>query len=314
MTIKDLWPRLLQFFILVVLFAVFFLAGSMAVSGYIPDIESEPGLVSVGAGLFIICVVNVLIIMALILTSRWSGWKLIFGLSFAYYGVITLLTQIETWYFLSGITVESNLLFRLFIMGLPVAFLFIPLAVWMLGKAHSQSGADSEQGPSLAAKEWAWKLALIAVVYVALYWLAGYFIAWQNPELRAFYGSPGEITPFWQHTLESIREEPGLFLFQIARAMLWVLFALPVIRGSKLNTWQMAILLGLFFSVPVNAGHILENPLMPQAGVRFSHMVETAVSTFIFGVIVAWLLHRHHSSVRDLFRIEGRPRKSPQSL
>ncbi len=300
---KKIFIRILQFLILILLYTVFFIAGSLALSGQIPDVESEPGLVAGEMGLLIMSVINVLIIMGLILSSHRSGWKLMLSLSVAYYGVVTFLTQIETWYFLSDITVESDLLLRLFIMGLPVAFLFIPLSVWILGKGRSKSGSEPWQIPDLSAKEWAWKLTLIAVVYVALYWLAGYYIAWQNPELRAFYGSPGVITPFWEHTLESFRNEPGLFLFQIMRALLWVLFALPVIWGSKLNTWQTAILLGLFFSIPVNVGHILENPLMPHAGVRFSHMIETATSTFIFGVIVAWLLHRKHKSLRDLFGV-----------
>ena len=301
---KNIITRFLQFVLLVVLHAIFFVVGSMAVSGHIPDILSEPGIVSGEAGLLLISVVNTLIVMALILSSRWSGWKLILGLSFAYYGLVTFLTQIETWYFLSDITVDGELLIRLFLMGIPVAFLFIPLAVWILGKGRTKPDPEPNSALVMPVSQWLWKLALIAVVYVALYWLAGYFIAWQNPELRAFYGSPGEITPFFEHTVESFSEEPGLFLFQILRAMLWVLCALPVIRGSKLKSWQTAILLGIFFSIPMNIGHILENPLIPLASVRFSHMIETALSTFIFGLIVAWLLHREHHSVRDFFGLK----------
>ena len=300
---KKIITRFLQFVLLVVLHAIFFVAGSMAVSGHIPDIPSEPGIVSGEAGLLLISAINTLIVMALILSSRWSGWKLILGLSFAYYGLVTFLTQIETWYFLSEITVDGELLTRLFLMGIPVAFIFIPLAAWILGRGRTKPGPEPNSALIMTAKQWMWKLALIAVVYVALYWMAGYFIAWQNPELRAFYGSPGEITPFFEHTVERFDEEPGLFLFQILRAMFWVLCALPVIRGSKLNPWQTAILLGIFFSVPMNIGHILENPLMPHASIRLSHMIETALSTFIFGLIVAWLLHREHHSVRDLLEL-----------
>jgi hypothetical protein len=302
--------RFLQFLLLVVLHAIFFVAGSMAVSGHIPDIPSEPGLVSGEIGLLLISTVNTLIVMALILSSRWSGWKLILGLSFAYYGLVTFLTQIETWYFLTDITVEGELLTRLFLMGIPVAFLFIPIAVWILGKGRTKPDPESNSALVMPVSQWVWKLAIIAVIYVALYWLAGYFIAWQNPELRAFYGSPGEIAPFFEHTAVSISEEPGLFLFQILRSMLWVLCALPVIRGSKLKPWQTAILLGVFFSIPMNIGHILENPLMPLASVRFSHMIETALSTFIFGLIVAWLLHREHHSVKGLFGLNSTLSKS----
>ena len=33
-----------------------------------------------------------------------------------------------------------------------------------------------------------WKLAAIGVCYVALYLIFGYFVAWQNPALRDYYG------------------------------------------------------------------------------------------------------------------------------
>jgi hypothetical protein len=244
--------------------------------------------------------------MALVLSSRWRGWKLVLGLSLAYYGAVTFVMQIETWYFLSNITVGVELLPRLFLMGIPIAFIFVPLAVFILGKGKGKGKSDfvSNPGRIMEGKEWVLKLVLIAMTYLVLYWSAGYFIAWQNPELRAFYGNPGEMLPLWTHTINTFHTDPGLFPFQILRAMLWTLCALPVIRGSKVNARWTAILVGLFFSIPQNIGHILANPLLPIASIRFSHMIETASSTFIFGMIVVWLLHREHKSIGDLFGLK----------
>ena len=234
------------------------------------------------------------------------------SLALAYYGAVTFVMQVETWYFLSSITVSPQLLPRLFLMGVPTAFLFIPLAVWVLGKGRATAdaspspfipppcppkvggngGRGERGGAVMPIQQWIWKLATIVVVYLVLYWGAGYFIAWQNPELRAFYGQPGEALPFFTHTANTLRHDPMLFPFQALRALLWVLCALPVIRGSRVNPWWTALLVGLSFSVPQNAGHILANPLLPIASVRLSHMIETASSTFIFGTIVVWLFHR----------------------
>jgi hypothetical protein len=86
--------------------------------------------------------------------------------------------------------------------------------------------------------------------------------------------------------------------------MLWTLCSLPVIRGSKINIWWTSVLLGLFFTIPQNLGLILENPLMPIASVRLSHMIEGTTSNFVFAVIIAWLLHREHNSIQDLFGIK----------
>ncbi len=304
MNIKLILKRILQLLLLTVLYSIFFVIGSMAVSGFIPDDPSDPGLVSGELGLLIISLVNAVIVMALILSSRWSGWKLMLALSLSYYGVMTFLTQIETWFFLSDLTVDAALMPRLFLMGAPTAFIFVPLAVWILGKGRPNKTAEPISLKNIPATQWAWKLALIAFLYIILYWLAGYYIAWQNPDLRAFYGSPGEITPFWEHTFHSMKDNPGLFLLQIGRSWIWVLCALPVIFGSNWKVWPTAILVGAFFSLPMNVGHILENPLMPDASVRFSHMIETALSTFVFGLIVVWLFHRKHHSVRNLFGLE----------
>lgn len=190
-------------------------------------------------------------------------------------------------------------------MGIPTAFLFIPAAVWILGKGRAAADTSPNRALVMPVRQWIWKLAAIALVYLVLYWSAGYFIAWQNPELRAFYGRPGEATPFLASIGNTLRNDPMLFPFQILRSMLWTLCALPVIRGSRVGPWGTALLAGLLFSVPQNIGHILANPLLPIASVRLSHMIETASSTFLFGVIVAWLLHREHHSVGDLIGISG---------
>ena len=304
MKIKKVLIWILRLCLLVILFNIFFIGGSLAVSGLIPDIKSEPGLVAPETALMIMGIVNTLLIIALIKSSRWSGFKLALGLSFSYYGVVTFMMQIETWYFLSDITVGKQLLSRLFLMGMPVAFVFIPLSVWILGKWKA-TAEEISPNPILEMpiKQWVWKFAAIALSYLLLYWCAGYFIAWQNPELRAFYGSPGPALPFVAHTLHTLMNDPWLFLFQIFRAILWTVFALPIIFSSRFNAYWTAIILGLLLSVPQNIGHILENPLMPIASVRISHMIETASSTFIFGLIIVWLLHRRHSSIKDLFGI-----------
>jgi hypothetical protein len=192
-------------------------------------------------------------------------------------------------------------------MGVPTAFLFIPLAVWILGKGRAVEDTSPNPALVMPAGQWLWKLAVLAVLYLVLYWGAGYFIAWQNPELRAFYGQPGEVAPFLANIGQTLREDTWLFPFQVLRSQLWVLCALPIIRGSRVNPWWTALLVGLLFSVPQNLGHILANPLIPIASVRLSHLIETASSTFIYGALIVWLLHREHRSLADL--LGGAPRR-----
>lgn len=285
---------------LLVLFVVFFILGSMVITELPVDAVSDPGPFPEIIGLLIYAAAHVLIILFLILTSRWEGLRLSAALSFSYYGAVTILTQIETWYFLSSLTVSDELLVQLFLMGMPVSFLLIPLAVWIVGKQRITSNNSNKFMQSIPSNQWIWKLAVIAIIYVILYWTAGYYIAWQNPELRAFYGSPGEISPFFEHTSTTFQNDPELLRFQLFRGVLWAVCAIPIIRASGVNVWWTALLVGLFLSVPQNVGHLLANPLIPDASVRMSHMIETASSTFLFGLIIVWLLHRKHQSLRDL--------------
>lgn len=305
MRAKQLLITTGRFALLLLLFYVFFIIGSLAISGRIPDTESEPGILDPTTGFLFFGLINTLLIIRLIKSSRWSGWKLALALAFAYFGAVTILTQIEAWYFMSNITFDQNLLPYLLLMGLPIAFVYIPLAVWILGKGKKESlTTQSTFIIKFPAQQWFWKLGAIAIVYIILYWSAGYFIAWQNADLRAFYGSPGAIIPFWEHTANTLRADPELFPFQAFRAMLWTLCAIPILLGSKVNVWRTAILVGLFFTVPQISGLILENPLMPIASIRTSHMIEGIATNVVFGMCIVWLLHRKHTSLEDLFGIK----------
>ena len=290
-----------RFILLLVLYFILFVIGSMALTGMMPDTPSEPGLIPGTMGFLVFGLLNTLLIMALLLSSRWHGWKLALTMAFAYFGAVTFLTQIETWYFMSEVTATAGLLPRLFIMGLPIAFIYIPLAVVILGKRKAKEPLEPRFTLKMPVKQWIIKLVAIAVVYIVLYWGAGYFIAWQNPDLRAFYGSPGAILPFWEHFNSALASDPGLFPFQALRAMLWTLCAIPVIWGSKLKVWGTALLVGFLFTVPQVLGLTLENPLMPSASVRLSHLIEGLASNIVFGMLVVWLLHREHRSIGDLF-------------
>lgn len=280
----------IRFTALLILYYIFFISGTFAVAGLLPDVASEPGLLPNNIGLLVVGIANTLLVIGLIQSSRWYGWKLAVVLAFSYYGAVTFLTQIETWYFLSKITVDEKIMLRLFVMGLPVAFIFIPLAILILGKRGESDNIKPTYDFILPIRKWVWKLIAIGIIYLVLYWCAGYFIAWQNPTLRTFYGSPGEITPFWEHTINTLTSDPGLFPFQFFRAMLWTLCALPIIKGSKTNIWLTSVLLGLFFTIPQTLGLLLENPLMPNASVRLSHMIEGLISNFLFAISIVWLL------------------------
>jgi hypothetical protein len=125
----------------------------------------------------------------------------------------------------------------------------------------------------------------------------GYLVAWQNPALRAMYDNGSNPAVF---------NAARLIPLQLFRSVLWAMFGLPVIRGTRGPAWQVGIVVGLLYALPMNIVHILPNPFMPDPTARLSHFIKTATSNFILGLCVTWLLHRRHNSIKDLLGMNRR--------
>jgi hypothetical protein len=274
----------------IVLFVCFSVAAGVV--GQPPGASAPEPSGSAALALVVVCILDTIVLTHFILRSRWSGWRLAATVFFVFYGVSTFMPQIESAVFITRL--PAGMLPRLFLMGALFAAPFSALAVFILGKRKAN---DSDAGENsrlvMPGSEWAWKLAVIAVVYVILYFTFGYFVAWKNPAVVEYYGGsdPGG---FLTQMGTVVRDTPWLIPFQILRAMLWTLLALPVVRSLK-GAWQETSLsLGFMFAVLMSDLLLLPNPYMPES-VRMSHLVETALSDFIFGAFVGWLLTYRHA-------------------
>lgn len=275
-----------------VLFVCFAIGSGVAMRG-ITQPPAAGG--SAAVSLFVVCVLETMVLSYLILRSRWAGWRLILAIFVVFYGVATFMGQIESAVFLTKL--PAGMLPRLFLMGFLIAAPFSVLAVIILGKRNAEL-TDNQRGvlSGMPVSSWSWKLAVIAISYVILYFTFGYFIAWRNPAVREYYGGADPGT-FFAQMRNVVRDTPWLVSFQILRAMFWVAIALPVVRMLKGESRETAIALGITFAVLMNAQLLLPNPYMPEP-VRMAHLVETASSNFIFGVLVGWLLTLRPSVTR----------------
>ena len=267
------------------------LFGCFAVAGGVVGIEAATNTAEpagqTALTLLAVCFLQASVLSYIIVRSRWRGWRLMAAIFVAFYGVTTFMSQIESAVFITSL--PPGVLPRLFLMGALIAAPFSVLAVLILGK---RKAAPAEAGPNdrliMPGREWAMKLAIIAVVYVILYFTFGYFVAWKNPAVPEYYGQIDEGT-FGAHMAVVLRTTPWLVPFQILRALLWVAIAVPVIRMMKGQWQETALAVALLFSVVMNAQLLLPNPYMPEP-VRMAHLLETASSNFIFGAFLAWLL------------------------
>ena len=269
----------------VILFICFSLAGVL----FGPRTASAEEQAGAFGTLLAVCFIQSAILSHIILRSRWAGWKLFAAIAVVFYGVSTLMPQMESAVFIKRL--PAGTLPRLFLMGAIIAVPFSALAVLVLGKRkHRDVASERTERLVMPINEWVWKLALIALVYVILYFTFGYFIAWRVPAVREYYGG-GDAGGFFNNMRSVLRDTPGLIPFQALRGLLWALLALPIVRMMRGRWQETALALGLLFGVLMTAPLLLPNPFMPEA-VRLTHLIETASSTFIFGFFAGWLLAR----------------------
>jgi hypothetical protein len=241
-----------------------------------------PSGMTIAAPVFL-CLLVAALLSWMIARSALSGARLVAAVFLAYFGLGTFMFQIESVVFLPR-QLPPGFVGRLFAMGALIALFAAPAAVWIHGRLRTSTAAGPRPaGIPPAPGAWAVRLAWMAAAYVALYLLAGYFIAYRNPDVVAYYGDtaagsfPAAMHRIWVRM-------PWLFVLQALRGVLWVACVLPFILSFRGRPWELPLMVGAALSVWL-VMLLAPNPYMPES-VRMSHLVETASSNFVFGCIV----------------------------
>jgi hypothetical protein len=232
------------------------------------------------------------VLIYLALRSRWNGWKLAWAISLIFYGIHTFMSQIETAAFPAVANRLPPGMLRGFLLAdILFAVVFAVLCVWILRKTKpDDSTSVGNDRLLMPLGEWAWKLAVIAAFYVALYFTFGYFVAWRTPGLPEFYG--GQDLGFLPGLGVTMRQTPWLPFFQVLRAMIWTALGCLGIRMHKGGKLETSIAVGFTFSTLMAAPLLLPNPIMGDIVAR-AHLVEVSSSNLIFGFLLSMLLlHR----------------------
>jgi len=273
--------------LVVVMFLSFAVAGAIAGAGgasQAPEAASRQALAAMGVSL-----INALVLAYPIARSRWHGLKLMGAVFLLEFGVETFMSQIETLFFGSAFNIPSDVMVTIILSGALRALIFAPLAVLILGKMRSHA---EQEGPNTRLKmpwrSWAWRLALLPVIYLNLYFVFGYYVAWQSPDVRQLYAGTTAIEPFLQHMAGVVQGNPWIFPFQLLRGLMWIGLALPVVRMMKGRAWETALAVGLALGLLLTSQLLIPNPYM-SAPVRLAHFLETSSSNFIYGALIGWL-------------------------
>jgi hypothetical protein len=241
---------------------------------------------------------NPLVLLFMLISSAWtcfaiyfiikyancSGIKLFINILCVMFFIQYFMTQMETWFFGSAFTVlaKSDIIL-LMLNGL------FPLlgTIALLVKFFQNKDVVYEKN-KINIKDIFIKLIIIGIIYLCLYMIFGYFVAWQFEELRLFYSGSTEKLSFWGQMGNNIGANPIIIPFQILRGILFGIGIYPIknIVNKNKNVFIISVCLIYLCTAIVL---IIPNVLFPDM-VRIAHLIEMFSSMLLFGIIVGNIL------------------------
>jgi hypothetical protein len=217
-------------------------------------------------------VVNGLVALSLSLVAtiaRVRGVRLAVLLFVSYFVIASAMMQIETLWFNESLKLPLVEIGHLVIASAVMAAVTAIIGALLFHPA----AVEASPVPATIGR----RIAIMAVVYVVLYYGAGSLIAWQSAAVRAYYENGIHIA-----FLPTV-------LFQIFRGTLWAIIALFI--GSRLSgsLARRAGVMGLLFAVMTAAQLLYPTSFFPWP-VRAAHLMEVGASEFAYGVIATFVL------------------------
>ena len=208
--------------------------------------------------------------------SQAKGAKLLLNIVFVMFFVQLFMAQIETLLFGHAFPALTKLdVVLIMLAGLIPLLATIPLMV----KFFQNKDVVNVQA-EVNLKGMFKKLGALAIIYPVIYFLFGYFVAWQFEALRILYSGSAEKLNLWMHLLNN---DPLILLFQILRGMLFGILVIPLKnmmvskRAFIISVCLVFLYLGYVFLLP--------NVLFPDMA-RLGHFLEMTSSMTVFGIIV----------------------------
>lgn len=282
---------ILRFFLAFIALLFAYVASSLVVGDL--GIEMTPEQeAAAGRALIAVAIAISVVLSCLVMNTRMSGLRLVGAVFLVHFGVETFMTQIETLYFNQAVQMESGVLTGIALGGAIRALLFAPLIVAVFGKFKAAPESLTVRR-NLAGRELGKRVLAVAVLYAIVYFLFGYFVAWQSADVRVYYSGTAAIKPFFIHFSDLLfSEDPLLLPFQLFRGLLWAGLTLLIVNMLDVRRWHAALLAALVYSVLMTVPLALfPNPYMPP-GVATAHSWEVGSSMFLFGAVSGWLLRR----------------------
>jgi hypothetical protein len=235
--------------------------------------------------MWLCCVLEAAALHLYMVNCRLTGGLRGLGVFIILFSIQFVFTQMETVYFLDDQTIPYQVVLASLLAGLFSSLLF------SLYLAYRYPEKLSPAQPYPHTKKMSLLVIILGViVYPAIYFLAGYFIAWQSEAVRIYYTGSPELASFPQIMAGNFQS--GLYYFQVFRGIIWTLLGLAILYSLVPRQWTVqGLVLGILFALLMSSQLLLPNPYMPDQ-IRVMHAVETSTSNFIWGMVIAFSVHR----------------------
>ena len=235
--------------------------------------------------LVLACLLNSIAMVCWLRQTSFAGFQLMAGAFVVFFMCMTVMPQSDTILFLRN---PETIVRSAAKLGLVVSVFFAVGALPVFWRWHRIEPRKPKRYLSTISKTgFVCRLVVCVLFYVVVYVVFGYFVAWQHPDLRVFYGGETNLLGFWER-ITTPPTSNRVIPFQFARGLVWTFLCLGMIRYSNGARIPVAVSIALVIAIVMNSQLLLPNPIMSES-IRYIHLLETATSNFVFGLVCVWL-------------------------
>ncbi len=231
--------------------------------------------------LVLVAFIDTLLLSYFVISSRWTGWKQ-WGAVFAVlYGMVYVLTAVESVYL--GSLLSANTVFNMLVNGALTSTVFSGALVWAW-KGNAMQEELQSISLQMGQREWVWKVVVSAGVYLLLFMVFGLV-------LYMPLGKALAPTAFAQEQSTASAVGALVFPVELIRGALWALLAVPAIMALPFGWKKTGVIVGLLLAVPLALTQFLATSM--TVGLQIAHCGEIFGENLVFGVLLLWILRVH---------------------
>ncbi|MFB6171117.1 MAG: hypothetical protein ABEJ23_01190 [Haloarculaceae archaeon] len=218
--------------------------------------------------------------------SRWRGPALVGSLLFVYAGLQTLAVVEVGLYGLMGWPVALQAAARSVVVGGVIA----AAVAAAFGRLRGRGRPRRDDRLRLPAREWAWKLPVLVVAFLACFLAGGVVV---------FLGVGRLVDPAALATYDLLEPPDWIFHFQAVRGLVYLGLLLPVLAQLDADARESQFVGATTLAVLVSSGVVVPNAGIPGL-LWVAHFAELFASVFVYGLVAAALVWRHHDPLARL--------------